>query len=92
MVTERVITLPTEQTEGEIVKSHQLFSFINISQRGRMSGNTFSQICHKGSLESNALNITIRIHTNVHTQRLQKVKLSVFVCRLFHEDITHFPG
>ena len=36
MVTERVITLPTEQTEGEIVKSHPLFSFINIGQRGRI--------------------------------------------------------
>ena len=35
MVTERVITLPTEPTEGEIVKSHPLFSFINIGQRGR---------------------------------------------------------
>ena len=32
---ERVITLPTEPTEGEIVKSHPLFSFINIGQRGR---------------------------------------------------------
>ena len=36
MVTERVITLPTEPTEGEIVKSHPLFSFINIGQRGRI--------------------------------------------------------
>ena len=35
MVTERVIKLPTEQTEGEILKSHLLFSFINIGQRGR---------------------------------------------------------
>ena len=35
MVTEWVITLPTEPTEGEIVKSHPLFSFINIGQRGR---------------------------------------------------------
>ena len=35
MVTEQVITLPTEPTEGEIVKSHPLFSFINIGQRGR---------------------------------------------------------
>ena len=35
MVTERVITLPTEPTEGEIVKSHPLFSFINIGQIGR---------------------------------------------------------
>ena len=35
MVTERVITLSTELTEGEIVKSHLLFSFINIDQRGR---------------------------------------------------------
>ena len=34
MVTERVITLPTE---GEIVKSHLLFSFINIGQWGRSS-------------------------------------------------------
>ena len=36
METERVITLPTEPTEGEIVKSHPLFSFINIGQRGRI--------------------------------------------------------
>ena len=36
MVTERVITLPTEPTEGEIVKSNLLFSFINIGQRGRI--------------------------------------------------------
>ena len=36
MVTECVITLPIEPTEGEIVKSHPLFSFINIGQRGRM--------------------------------------------------------
>ena len=36
MVTERVITLPTEPIEGEIVKSHPLFSFINIGQRGRI--------------------------------------------------------
>ena len=35
MVTERVITLQTEPTEGEIVKSQPLFSFINIGQRGR---------------------------------------------------------
>ena len=35
MVTERVITLPTEPTEGEIMKSHPLFSFINIGQRSR---------------------------------------------------------
>ena len=35
MVTERVITLPTEPTQGVIVKSHPLFSFINIGQRGR---------------------------------------------------------
>ena len=35
MVTERVITLPTEPTEGEIVKSHPLLSFI---KRGRMKG------------------------------------------------------
>ena len=40
MVTERVITLPTEPTEGEIVKSHPLFSFINIGQRGRKYFNT----------------------------------------------------
>ena len=33
---EEVITLPTEPTEGEIVKSHPLFSFINIGQRGRI--------------------------------------------------------
>ena len=37
MVTERVITLPTE---GEIVKSHPLFSFINIGQWGRKLYNT----------------------------------------------------
>ena len=38
MVTDamRVITLPTEPTEGEIVKSHPLFSFINIGQTGRI--------------------------------------------------------
>ena len=35
MVTEQVITLPTEPTEGEIVKSHPLFSFINVGQRDR---------------------------------------------------------
>ena len=35
MVTEPVITLPTEPTEGEILKSYPLFSFINIGQRGR---------------------------------------------------------
>ena len=35
MVTERVRTLPTEPTEGEIAKSNPLVSFINISQRGR---------------------------------------------------------
>ena len=35
MVTELVIALPTELTEGEIVKSHPLFSFINTGQRGR---------------------------------------------------------
>ena len=36
MVTEeRVRTWPTEPTEGEIVKSHPLLSFINIGQRGR---------------------------------------------------------
>ena len=35
MVTEQVITLLTEPTEGEIVKSHPLFSFINIGRRGR---------------------------------------------------------
>ena len=35
MVTERVRTLPTEPTEGEIAKSNPLFSFINIGQRGR---------------------------------------------------------
>ena len=36
MVTgEGVITLLTEPTEGEIVKSHPLFSFINIGQRDR---------------------------------------------------------
>ena len=39
MVTERVITLPTEPTEGKIVKSHPLFSFINIGQRGRINSN-----------------------------------------------------
>ena len=38
MVTERVITLPTE---GEIVKSHPLFSFINMGQRGRLTYKTF---------------------------------------------------
>ena len=37
MVMERVITLPTEPTEGEIVESHTLFSFINIGQTGRIS-------------------------------------------------------
>ena len=39
MVTEQVRTLPTEpteQTEGEIVKSNPLLSFINIGQRGRI--------------------------------------------------------
>ena len=35
MVTERVRTLPTEPTEGEIMKSNPLLSFINIGQRGR---------------------------------------------------------
>ena len=35
MVTERVRTLPTEPTEGEIAKSNPLLSFINSSQRGR---------------------------------------------------------
>ena len=40
MVTERVITLPTEPTEGEIMKSHPLVSFINIGQRGRIFNNT----------------------------------------------------
>ena len=37
MVTERVRTLPTEPTEGEIAKSNPLLSFINIGQRGRNS-------------------------------------------------------
>ena len=36
MVTERVRTLPIEPAEGQIVKSHPLFSFINIGQRGRI--------------------------------------------------------
>ena len=36
MVTERVRTLLTEPTEGEIVKSNPLLSFINIGQRGRI--------------------------------------------------------
>ena len=36
MVTERVRTLPTEPTEGEIVKSNPLLSFINIGRRGRI--------------------------------------------------------
>ena len=31
-----MITLPTEPTEGEFVKSHPLFSFINIGQKGRI--------------------------------------------------------
>ena len=35
MVMEQVRTLQTEPTEGEIVKSHPLLSFINIGQRGR---------------------------------------------------------
>ena len=35
MVTEQLITLVTEPAEGEIVKSHPLFSFINIGQSGR---------------------------------------------------------
>ena len=39
MVTERVRTLPTEPTEGEIAKSNPLLSFINIGQRGRNSNN-----------------------------------------------------
>ena len=38
MVTERVRTLPTEPTEGDIVKSRPLVSFINIGQRGRKYG------------------------------------------------------
>ena len=37
MVTEPVRTLPTEPTDREIVKSHQLLSFINIGQRGRIT-------------------------------------------------------
>ena len=36
MVTERVRTLPTKPTEGEIAKSNPLLSFINIGQRGRI--------------------------------------------------------
>ena len=40
MVTERVRTLPTEPTEGEIVKSNPLLSFINIGQRGRIINHT----------------------------------------------------
>ena len=40
MVMERMRTLPTEPTEGEIVKSHPLVSFINMGQRGRIHGNT----------------------------------------------------
>ena len=39
MVTERVITLPTEPTEGKILKYHPLFSFINIGQKGRIRDN-----------------------------------------------------
>ena len=35
MATEQVITLATEPTDRDIVKSHPLFSFINIGQRGR---------------------------------------------------------
>ena len=35
MVTVLVITSQTEPTEGDIVKSHPLFSFINIGQRSR---------------------------------------------------------
>ena len=45
MVTERVITLLTEPTEGEILKSHPLFSFINIGQRGRNTYKTFIYLC-----------------------------------------------
>ena len=47
MVKEQVITLPTEPTDRDIMKSHPLFSFINIGQRGRMSNNVtfFSVIC-----------------------------------------------
>ena len=45
MVTERVRTLPTEPTEGEIVKSNPLLSFINIDQRG-----TNSNPCSHGSI------------------------------------------
>ena len=36
MVTERVRTLPTKPTEGEIVKSNPLLSFINSGQSGRI--------------------------------------------------------
>ena len=44
MVTELVITLLTEPTDRDIVKSHLLFSFINIGQRVRIySLNTSSE-------------------------------------------------
>ena len=49
MVTEWVITLPTKPTEGEIVKSHPLFSFINIGQRGR---NTYIWHSHHTSMQA----------------------------------------
>ena len=76
MVTERVITLPTEPTEGEMVISHMLFSFINMGQRGRIHCITLSvamlcllqlatkcqQIIHK----SRAPYVTWLFHAQTH--------------------------
>ena len=52
MVTERVRTLPTEPTEGKIVKSNPLLSFINIGQRGRTRNIHSKDKCRRSNFEN----------------------------------------
>ena len=79
MVKERVRTLPTEPTEGEIVKSNPLLSFINIGQRGRMLNlytSFFVIFLARWLLEIRA-RILVHIVLHLHVFVVRHEKLSV---------------
>ena len=83
MVMEQVITLSTEPTEGEIVKSHPLFSFINIGQRGRIRGNTLYRRCITPSV---AMVCLLQLATKCQ-QIIHKLD-TLYVTGLFHARCT----
>ena len=82
MVTERGITLLTEPTEGEIVKSLPLFSFINIGQRGRIHYNTLCRRCITLFIAMVCLlQLTTKCQKIIHKSR------APYVTQMFHPHV-----